>query len=458
MTVPTRTRPSDARAFGDVDGLVLGPGEPGFEESTRLWNTRHRAVPRMVVRPRTIEAVTATVRAARDADLTVTVRGAGHHVAGSAVRDGGLVVDLRGLRSVRLSADGRTIRVGAGCTWYDVNVVALPHGRSVPAGNSSSTGVVGLTLGGGIGPFTRPWGLTCDRLTKVGLVDADGRYRIVDQESDPELLWALRGAGRGLGVVTSLEFDTCPIGQQVATVQAHHAATSGVDLIEAWVAAALASPRDVGPQVTIRTVPRARTLDERIAGRTIISVGVVYAGEPAAAAGALQPWHRLGTPLLDHSGTYPVLERPLPWRPDLRAHSGGYFLTDLSTATIRRLLAAFGEDGTPGASVTVRLLGGAVQDVDPRTSAFAHRPARFLVVVQREWTDPAEDGTAIAWCDAVGDTLVEGGSVGIYGNFTGHLSAFRDQRSRAYGDTGRIDAVRARVDPDGFFHEAAMRP
>ncbi|GAB3728345.1 FAD-binding oxidoreductase [Nocardiopsis nanhaiensis] len=454
----TRSHTPAARRFAAVSGDVLWRGDPGYREAVGLWNSRAEVSPRAVVRPAGTADVGVAVRAAREAGLAIAVRGGGHHVSGSALCEDGMVLDMRRLGSVGMDRHSHTVTVGAGAVWYDVNAATVRYGRAVPSGNAPSTGVAGVALGGGVGLFSRAWGLTCDRLVGLGLVDAEGEYRRVDRDSGADLFWVARGAGRGIGVVTDLEFSTSPVTPEVATAQVFHPLESAREVLDGWCTAVADGPREVSPQLTIRRLPDAPALAARIRGRWAVSVGAVHCGDPADAGPVLEPYTRLGEPLLDLSGTYPFVEPVPPRRDGLRAYSCSFFLADLDPAIVRALLKAFDDTCPDGAYATLRTLGGAVADGEDRATAFAHRRARFLLTVQAEWSGPEGDGPCVAWCEDLGRAVRDTGVLGIYGNFHAGTGDFRDLREQAYGDTARIDRVLADHDPDGVFHEMAMRP
>ncbi|MDA2810920.1 FAD-binding oxidoreductase [Nocardiopsis sp. RSe5-2] len=447
-----------ARLLAPLADRVHRPGDPAYRDALRLWNTRTAAEPAAVVRPATADEAARAVLAAREAGLEPSVRGGGHHVAGGAVRTDGVVVDMRGLDRVVLDPGTGRVTAGAGATWRDVAAATVPYGRAVPTGNAPSTGVVGVALGGGIGVFTRAWGLTCDRVVRVGLVDPEGRRRDVGPDRDPDLFWLARGAGRGIGVVTEIEFDTRPVAPEIATAQAFYPLSDAVDVLEAFARAVGASPDQVSPQATLRRLPDSAGLPPALRGRWLVAVGAAYAGPPHEAGPVLEPFRRLGEPVADLSGDHPVQEPAQPWRSTLRAHSFGAFLDALGPATVRTIAAAFGGGRPPGASVTLRSMGGAAAEADDDATAFAHRRARFLLTAQAEWDDPRDDEACTAWCEALERSVRSEGATGVYGNFCADLEGFAARRADAYGATDRIDAILRRHDPDGVFRGMAMRP
>jgi FAD/FMN-containing dehydrogenase len=372
-----------------------------------------------------------------------------------------LVSHTRLLNGARLDTATGRVTVGAGATWHDLNAATLPYGRTVPSGNASSTGVVGVALGGGVGVFTRAWGLTCDHLVRVGLVDAEGRHSDVGPDRHPDLFWLARGAGRGLGVVTELEFETRPIGREVATAQCFYPLERAREVMAAFFAAVRSSPRQVSPQLTLRRLPDAPALDAALRGRWLVAVGAAYAGPTSAAQAALEPFGRLdepNEPVVDLSGNYPVLESAPPWSATLRAHSWGYFLDEPDEDMIATVLGAFHPGRPPGASVTLRTLGGAAAETGDEATAFAHRQARFLLTVQVEWHDPDLDEPCMRWCDDLGSAIRDGGARGVYANFCGEGPRFPALRRAAYADVARVDDILHTHDPRGVFREMAMRP
>lgn len=450
-------RVNEAAVQGALTGLpVLRPGYRRYHDSISTWGGRVRSRACAVVRPSSVRDVAATVRVIRDRGLDVAVRGAGHHVAGSAVNTDGVVVDMREMRSIYPTEAG-VLRVEAGTTWHDVALAAGRLGGAVPAGNAPSTGVVGVALGGGIGLFTRAWGLTCDRIRGLGVIDPVGMYRRIDADHDPELLRLARGAGRGLGIVVDLDLELVPTPTNLPTVQVHYPFAQAPEVVGEWLSATAAAGSSVSPSLTVRKFPDTDACPPVLRSQMVVSVGAVFSGRAERHENALSPLAKLGTVLHDDSGVASIIEKPAPWRPIHRATSCGHFFPSLDGTGIDTLLSLFA-DCPEGASMTLRALGGAILDLDENASAFAHREASLLVVAQVEWTDPLCDVQADQWCTRAEDAFTALGSRGIYGNFTAASSTFEENRAKAYGPPARIDEALQGFDPDGVFKRMSVRP
>ncbi|MFK4152718.1 FAD-binding oxidoreductase [Streptomyces fungicidicus] len=464
MSGPVSERALVDQLRSSLQGEVIDRGHPGYDAARAVWNGLIDRRPAVIAKCAGTADVVEAVRAAREHRPVVSVRGGGHQVAGSAVCDDGLVIDLSPMKGVHVDPAARTARAQAGTTWGEFDRETQLYGLAAPGGEISATGIAGLTLGGGFGFLMRTFGLSCDNVRSLTVVTADGTVRTAGPEEEPELYWAARGGGRGIGVVTSFEFGLHPLGPEVTAVLALHPYERAEEVLRAWRDAAAVAPETITPELLLWSVPPDPAIPPDMHRANCVMVGAVYGGPPGAgAAEALAPQRELGPPLLDLSGTVPyvALQSANTWRfPDgERYFMKSHFMDELGDEAIGTLLNCYSRRPTPESLIVVRTLGGAVARVGPDETAFAHRSARFNVSIDAGWQDPATDGTAIGWARSSWDAMKPFSSGGTYVNFAGLGEDAGELRGAVFGShEERLARTRAAYDPEGLFRSAARRP
>jgi FAD/FMN-containing dehydrogenase len=412
--------------------------------------------PALIVQCAGLSDVVEVVRFARELPIEVTVRGGGHQIAGNAVCDDGLVIDLSRMNGVFVDPAARTVRVQGGARWRDVDRATQLFGLATTGGEVSDTGVAGLTLGGGLGLAQRAFGLACDNLRSIEIVTADGQVRTASAREQPDLFWAARGGGRGLGVVTAFEFGLHPLGPDVAVGQVAFAYDEARTVLRRWRDRAIGAPETISPELVLWELPPDPALPASLHGTSVCMNAAVYAGDPGEAGPVLAPFRTLGREVVDMSGVMPYVTvqssfDPLA-PPGGRYYFKSHFLEALTDEAIDELIACDRDRPRSKAIVVIRTLGGAIDRVSPGESAFAHRGARFNLSFDGLWTDPAEDDLVIGWCRRTFDRMRPFATGGIYVNFAG----FDDEpdvteASIAGAHAARLARVRATYDPDGLF-------
>jgi FAD/FMN-containing dehydrogenase len=323
-------------------GEVIDRAHPGYDDARRVWNGLIDRHPAMIARCADTADVVEAIRAARAYRPTVSIRGGGHQVAGSAVCDDGLVIDLSHMKGVHIDPTARIARAQAGVTWGELDRETQLFGLATPGGEVSVTGVAGLTLGGGLGVLMRAYGLSCDNVRSIEIVTADGMVRTASRDEHPELFWAARGGGRGLGVVTSFAFDLHPLGPEVASALVLYPYDDARSILRAWREVTLAAPDAVTPEIGLWSVPPDPEIPSDMHGSKVVMVAGVYAGSPTDAGPVLAPLKQLGTPLADLSATVPYIESQSALD-DLFPDGGRYywkshFMDDLTDEVIATLV------------------------------------------------------------------------------------------------------------------------
>lgn len=459
MTGGGNGRATLARALRDVvRGEVIVPADPGYDEARRVWNGVIDKRPAAIARCTNTADVVAVLDVARHRGMDLAIRGGGHQVAGTAVCDHGIVIDLSRMNGVAVDPDSRTAVVGAGARWSDVDRATQAHGLATPGGEVSITGVAGLTLGGGMGILQRAFGLACDNLRSIEIVTADGVVRRASRTEHQELFWAARGAGRGLGVVTSFEFDLHPLGPEVAAAQVVYPMSEAGTVLRNFRWLAASAPETVSPELLLWSVPPDPEIPAEFHGEPVIMVIGCFAGDPADAAPTLAPFAELGTVLMDLGGTMPYADLQCsadPMFPEgARYHFKAHFARELTDEAIDVIVDAAKQRPTPQSLIAIRTLGGAIDRVDPSTSAYPHRNAAFNVSFDGSWTDPGDDDRVVGWARGAFRAFAPHATGGVYVNFAGFDDETDVSASDMLGDDARLAEIRAAYDPDGLFRPA----
>ncbi len=442
-------------------GEVIDRFHPGYDDARRVWNGLIDRYPAVIARCAGTADVVEAVRVARAYRPAVSIRGGGHQIAGSAICDDGLVIDLSAMKGVHVDPVARTVRAQAGATWGEVDRATQLFGLATPGGEVSQTGIAGLTLGGGMSVLMRAYGLSCDNLRSIEIVTADGVVRTASREEHPDLFWAARGGGRGLGVVTSFEFDLHPLGPQVAMAQLFYPYADAGSVLRAWRDLTVTAPETVAPEILLWSIPPDPAIPAELHGSRVLIVVGVYAGAPADATAVLAPFAELGTPLMDLSATRNYVD--IQSAPDPAFPAGGryffksHFLDGLSDQAIDVLLSCDAKAPTPESLIVIRTLGGAIDRVGDDESAYPHRGARYNLSIDAGWSDPATDAAAIGWARSSWEVMRPFATGGVYLNFAG-LGDEADRRAVFGRSSERLEGIQRAYDPDGLFAAAAGRP
>jgi len=430
-----------------------------YDDARAVWNGTVDRRPRLIARCTGAADVAAAVRFARDRDLEIAVRGGGHNVAGTAVCDDGIVVDLSAMRAVAVDPAERTADVQGGALWGDVDHETQAHGLATTGGIIGHTGVGGLSLGGGIGWLMRKHGLAVDNLLQAEVVTAEGHIVRASAHQDPDLFWALRGGGGNFGIVTSFRFTLHPVGPTVVAGPVFWAADDTADVLRFYREFVADAPDELGTVIRLGTIPPLPPIAPELHYRPAIAVGCCYAGPLDDGERALRALRRFGTPLVDLVGPTRYVDHQ-SGLDDTVPHGWHYYwkATDL-TALSDEVIAVVAEHvyraRSPRSYAAMFHLGGAVARVPRDATAFAGRDVAHNIVIDAAWL-PDEDDTMAAsesaWARAFLQAL-EPHRAGVYVNFLDS----DDDPSRvreAYGDDAyrRLAEIKAKYDPDNVFH------
>lgn len=434
-------------------GELLLPGDPGYDQRRRVWNRMIDRRPALIARCTDAADVRLAFNVARHHGLPISVRGGGHNVAGSAVLDGGVMLDCGPMKRVDVDPATHLVEVEPGVLLGDLDAATEPYGLAVSAGVVTETGVAGLTLGGGIGWLMRRDGLTCDRLRSVDLLTADGELRYVDPETEGDLFWALRGGGGNFGVVTKFVFEAAPLEQVTAGVVLF-ALDEASEVLRRYRNWAAALPIEASTILALRTVLALDVFPAGLHGRRVLSIGLCCAGSPALGERLRGELHAMGTPLLDTIGPKAFSAHQRIFDASVPAGLGYYwkshFLAELSDGAIDALVEGSANAPQPWSYAILFQLGGAIRDIPTATTAFPGRDAAFALNINGVASNPADDATATAWTRALFEETEPFSTGGVYVNFVGEEG---DARVRAaYGPSyDRLAVIKARWDPENVF-------
>ena len=441
-------------------GRQITAGDADYDSARAVWNGAIDRRPRLIARCSGSADVAAAVRFARDRDLEIAVRGGGHNVAGTAVCDDGIVVDLSAMRGVWVDPASRAARVQGGALWGDVDRETQAHGLATTGGIVGHTGVGGLTLGGGLGFLMRKHGLTIDNFVAAEVITADGSTVRAAADENPDLFWALRGGGGNFGVVSSFQFTLHPAGPTVMAGPVFWAADDTDDVLRFYRDFAAEAPDELGTVVRLGTIPPLPVIPEDLHWRPAIAVACCYAGAVEDGERAVQDLRRFGKPLVDllTPGPYAAFQGALD---DTVLHGWHYYwkaadLVGLPNDAIAVIADRAYAARSPRSYVAMFHLGGAVARVAGDATAYAGRDVSHNIIIDGVWL-PGESGeraaAETAWVRRFHEALQPHRADGVYVNFLDS----DDDSSRvleAYGDRNyrRLAEIKAKYDPDNVFH------
>jgi FAD/FMN-containing dehydrogenase len=426
----------------NLNGQLIRPGDPGYDESRTVWNAMVDKRPRAIVRCADTADVIAAVRAARELDLPIGVRCGGHGIAGLAVPDDGIMIDLRDMNTVGIDPGQRRAYVAGGALLGSLDRASQRYGMATTAGNVSHTGVGGLTLGGGMGWLARQYGLACDNVISYDVVTADGEFVRASAHEHPDLYWGLRGGGGNFGVVTRFEFQLHQTGTQALSAMWTYPIEAADRVLRGW--------RDLAEEA-----PRRANFDASLSGEEL-SIGYVWIGDPAEGRRLLPALRSLGRAASEDVRELSYMELQTrddsPQGHSFRRYWKGHYLPELSDGAIEALATAqAGPTGKLVSGVSLQAHGGAIADVPDADTAYSHRNTKFEYVAAVRWSDPADDAermAAVREHAAPLDGFAEGAYVNVL-NDEGEAGV-----RRAYGQAklARLAEVKQAYDPRNVFH------
>jgi FAD/FMN-containing dehydrogenase len=437
-----------------ISGGLLGATDREYDEARKVWNGTIDRRPALIARCLNEADVQSAVRFAAVHRMLVSVRGGGHHIAGNAVAEGGLMIDLSGMRGVSIDAANRTARVQPGALLADFDRAAQAHGLATPLGINSTTGVAGLTLGGGFGWLTRRYGMTIDNLISATVVTADGEARVASTQSEPDLFWALRGGGGNFGVVTSFEFRLHPVGPEVYAGLVVYPFAQARQVLREWRNFNIDAPEELSVWGLLRKAPPLPFLPAAVHGTEIVVLAALYSGDIDEGRHAVAPILLFGEPIGSTLMPVPYAAFQGAFDPLLTPGSRNYWksshFSTLTDSALDVVIEAAGQLPGPECELFVAQLGGAMGRVAPSATAYAGRDAQYIVNVHGRWSNPSDDDRVRSWARRVFQNAVPHATASGYVNF---LTDDETERvATSYGaNYPRLQAAKRRFDPNNLF-------
>ena len=448
----------DEAAIGQLRSRVRGPvltsSDTEYDAARTVWNAMIDRKPALIVRCTGTADVIGAVDFAREHQLLLSVRSGGHNIAGSAVCNGGLMIDLSLMKLVRVDPTQRRVFVGAGATLGDLDHETLAFGLATPMGINSTTGVAGLTLGGGFGWLSRKYGMSVDNLVSADVVTADGKLLRATETENSDLFWGIRGGGGNFGVVTNFEFQLHPVGPEVLSGLVVFPFDEAQTVLRKYGDFIHSMPDELNIWVVMRKAPPLPFLPESVHGKEVVILPLFYAGDPEEGKRVVEPLFSFGTPVGQHVGVQPYEAWQQAFDPLLTPGAHNYWKTHnfarLEDDAIRTAIDQVGKLPSPHCEVFFGLVGGQASRIPVDATAWVHRDALLIMNVHGRWETAAEEERCIAWTRDVYKAMEPYATGGAYVNFMTQEES--ERVANAYGaNHERLVALKKKYDPGNLF-------
>jgi FAD/FMN-containing dehydrogenase len=438
-----------------IKGNVLTPDDSGYEEARQIWNAMIDRRPAIIVQCAEADDVSAAIAFGRRNKLELSVRGAGHNIAGNALSNGGLTIDFSKMKHVRVDVQNRRAYVDPGATLANLDEATLAHGLATPVGINSTTGIAGLTLGGGFGWLTRKYGMTIDNLVSVDIITADGRKLRASKAENPDLFWAIRGGGGNFGVVTRFEFQLFPVGPEVYAGLIVFPFSQAKQILKRYRQFVNSAPEELNVWAVLRKAPPLPFLPESVHGREVVVLPIFYTGPVSEAERLIAPLRSFGDAHGEHLGAQPYVAWQKAFDPLLTPGARNYWkshnFTELSDGALDCVCEFAAKLPSPQCEIFIGLIAGAANRIAPEAMAYGHRDAKFVLNVHGRWDDPKDDQKCIGWAREFFKASAPYASAGAYVNFMTEEEG--DRIAAAYGaNYRRLVEIKRSYDPENVFH------
>jgi FAD/FMN-containing dehydrogenase len=455
VTKQSDTLEAIKRFKGKIKGRIVLPEDSDYDEIRKIWNAMIDRRPAVIVRCAESGDVQHSIAFARENGLDITIRGAGHNIAGNAVSDGGMMIDLSTLKNIRVDPEKRRAYVDPGATLHDFDEAAQAYGLATPTGINSTTGISGLTLGGGFGWLTRKYGFTIDNLISAEVITADGQKKRASEKENADLFWAIRGGGGNFGVVTQFEFALHPVGPEILAgllVFPFHQAKQVLSKYREFMKSA---PIDLNVWIVMRKAPPLPFLPENVHGKEVVVLAAFYPGDIAAGQKLIGSLKGFGDLHGEHYGPMPYSQWQQMFDPLLTPGARNYWkshnFTELSDGAIDVMIEYAGKLPSPQCELFLACISGVSNRVPQDAMAYRYRDAKFILNVHSRWDNAADDQKSIAWARDFFQASTPFASAGTYVNFMTEDEG--DRVSSVYGaNYQRLAEIKKKYDPDNLFH------
>ncbi len=440
---------------GALKGRVVLPQDSSYDEVRAIWNAMIDRRPAVIVQCKGADDVVRALAFARANGLEVSIRGAGHNIAGNAICDDGIMIDLSTMKNVRLDPAKRRAYVEPGATLGDLDAAAQAHALATPVGINSTTGIAGLTLGGGFGWLTRQHGMTIDNLVSVDAVTADGKRVRASEQENNDLFWALRGGGGNFGVVTQFEFKLHPVGPQILSGLIVFPFKQAKQVLRQYREFVKSAPQELNVWVVLRQAPPLPFLPENVHGQEVVILAIFSASDIEKAKKLIEPLRAFGEAQGEHIGAQPYTEWQKAFDPLLAPGARNYWkshnFTELKDGALDTMIEYAGKLPTPQCEIFIGLIAGAANRVAANAMAYPARDAKFVLNVHARWNEPVDDARCISWARAFFKASAPYASAGAYVNFM--TAEEGDRVASAYGSNyERLVRIKKKYDAENIFH------
>jgi FAD/FMN-containing dehydrogenase len=438
----------------EFKGQLIRPGDPSYEQNRRVWNGMIDKHPALIARCSNKDDIVLSVNFARENDLVTAVRGGGHNVAGNAVCDGGIVIDLSRMKAIEVDKERRIATAEPGIIWGEFDRATEPFGLVTTGGLISTTGIAGFTLGGGIGWVMRKFGLTCDNLVSAEIVTAEGQSLIASENENSDLFWGIRGGGGNFGIVSKFQFRLHPISNHIGSLIIHPFDKAG-DLLRCFNEYINEIPDEISPMLAFLTAPPAPFLPKEVHGQKVVAILSSYIDQNEKGERALRKLREWGRPIADLTAPMPYTAWQSMLDADAPAGFQNYwkstYLNEISDDAIDAVLSTVSDIPSPRSMVHFQYLSGAVSRVHEDATAFAHRSSPLVLNIISLWDDVTKNEKNIEWTRKLYSAMEPFSTGGVYVNFLGEEG--EDRVRAAYGPKHyqRLAALKKKYDPTNFF-------
>lgn len=439
-----------------LGGELIQPNDEGYDDARKVWNAMIDKRPALIAQCSGTADVITAVNFAREQGVLLSVRGGGHNIAGTALCDDGLTIDLSGMKGLHVDLKTRTVRAQPGCRLGDLDRETQIFGLAVPAGIVTDTGIAGLTLGGGFGWLTRRYGYTCDNLLSADVVTADGSFLTASEKENSDLFWGLRGGGGNFGIVTSFEYQAYPLGPQVTAGMVIHPMESAREVVGFFREFSAGAPEELCCLLTLRLAPSAPFLPKEVHGKPIVGIAVCHSGSLEDGARAVRPLKEFGNPLADIIGPKPfVVHQTLfdaAMAPGRHYYWKSEYLPEFSEAAGGVLMDHAAKITSPHSSMLFFQLGGAMARFEETDTPAGNRNAAYVLNVAASWEDPAQTDEQIAWARGCWSAMQQFSTGGVNVNFlTGEEGNQRVRAAYGAANYERLVELKNKYDPQNMF-------
>lgn len=439
----------------NVKGHVVLPGDPNYDEVREIWNATIDRKPAVILQCAEASDVSHAIAFARENRLEISIRGGGHNIAGNAVCDNGVMIDLSTMKNVRVDDRNRRAYVEPGATLNDLDRATQVHGLATPVGINSTTGIAGLTLGGGFGWLTRKYGLTIDNLVSAEVVTVDGRKIRATENENVDIFWAIRGGGGNFGVVTEFEFALHPVGSEILAGLIVFPFSQAKQVLTQYRKFAGLAPEELNVWVVLRKAPPLPFLPMDVHGKEVVILPVFYVGEIVEGEKLIEPLRSFGDAYGEHIGVQPYVQWQQAFDPLLTRGARNYWkshnFTELRDGVLDAIVEFAGKLPSPQCEIFIGLIAGAANRVSTDATAYFHRDAKFVLNVHGRWDEVADDEICIKWAREFFQASTPYASAGAYVNFMTEEEG--DRVIAAYGSNyDRLVQIKKRYDPNNIFH------